>query len=162
MARRRSAKRGGQGTRTPRAATPRGDTAETGLLVLARELAAIARDDAQACALAQALDHLAHAFRPDAALPAALAAATARVRGDKARLLALAWAREQVRLSLGEILERAGGVKRARAELPVEALAWLLLAGFEALAHEPPEARPDRIRTLLALLGPPDAGAPAG
>jgi hypothetical protein len=153
----RPAKRGTKTAPARRSAAPRSDPAEAGLLGLARELAALAAEDGGAPALGRALDRLAEAFRPAAPLPRALAAAAGRASAHKAVRLALAWAREQVRLSLGELLERARAAGRVRSDVAVETLAWLLLAGFEALAHEPPEARPDRGRALAALLGGADA-----
>jgi hypothetical protein len=65
------------------------------------------------------------------------------------RTLALAWAREQVRLGIEEILVRESGAGRVRRDLPLDALAWLALAGCEAAAHEPPGAAADRFALLL-------------
>jgi len=73
--------------------------------------------------------------------------------------LALAWAREQVRLSLQEIVEATPKDQRGRIEATPDTLAWILLAGCEALAHEPASAVADRVRALLELIGhaaPPD------
>ena len=99
-----------------------------------------------------ALDMLATAFEADAPLPGALAHARHAALADAARALALAWAREQLRLSLGEILARAAAAGDVRVTLPADSLAWLVLAGCEALAHEPREAAPDRVKLLAEWL----------
>ena len=66
--------------------------------------------------------------------------------------LALSWAREQLRLSLEETITRSPK-GRPTLGLAPDALAWLLLAACEAIAHEPPSAVADRVRTVLALSG---------
>ena len=101
----------------------------------------------QTCAL-PIFDALAAVFQRGAPLPLALAAARIGARRDKTRALALAWAREQLRLGLGEILARAAAAGDLRASLAAEPLAWLVLAACESLADEPPQAAPDRIRLL--------------
>lgn len=112
---------------------------------LAREVAAVPAS----AGIAPALRLLADAHAPDAELPRALAQAWLRSRDDKTKALALAWAREQVRLALEEIIAREpdrgalGGAADARA--------WVLLAAVEAIAQEPPGAAADRLRTLLEL-----------
>src|SRR2546428_453473 len=111
---------------------------------LARALSA--RPDADASA---ALGLLAAAHAPDAPLPRAMAQAWIRGRKDKTATLALAWAREQVRLALEEILARAP--QRDALGATVETRAWLLLAAAESIAHEPPAAAADRLRALLDL-----------
>ena len=63
----------------------------------------------QTCALPISLDVLASAFEAGAPLPRALAQARSAALRDETRALAVAWAREQLRLSLGEILARAAG-----------------------------------------------------
>jgi hypothetical protein len=72
-------------------------------------------------------------------------------RDDKTARLALAWARERVRLTLEEILARAP----ARGALPgsAETRSWLILAAGEAIALEPTSAAADRLRALLELNG---------
>jgi hypothetical protein len=85
-------------------------------------------------------------------LPPALAAARIGARRDKTRALALAWAREQLRLGLGEILARAAAAGDLRVALAAEPLAWCVLAACESLADEPPQAAPDRIRFLAEWL----------
>ncbi|MBI4246401.1 MAG: hypothetical protein HY614_04350 [Candidatus Rokubacteria bacterium] len=82
------------------------------------------------------------------------AAPPGRSRRDKTHALALAWAREQVRLALGDILDRAAATGAARRDVARDTLAWLVLAAVEALAHEPGEAVPDRIRALREFLRP--------
>src|SRR5262245_43972559 len=119
--------------------------AETGLLALARDLAAppLLGDTAGA------LQRLAAAYAPDAPLPRAVARAWIHGRENKTAALALAWARENVRLALEEILARAP----RHGALPgsAETRSRLLLAAAEAIAHEPPEAVADRVQMLLAL-----------
>ena len=126
--------------------------AETRLLALAGELAALPAGDV----VAQALRALAAAYAPGAPLPRAMAQASLR-SGDKISVLALAWARERVRLALEELLVRAP----ARGTLPgsADTRSWLLLAACEAMALEPPSAVADRLRVLLELTG--HAGDPA-
>ena len=125
--------------------------AETRLLALAREVAALPRDDA----LAAALRALAGAHAPDGATPRAVYGAWLASRGDKTAALALAWAREQVRLALQETIERAR--RPSRVDVAPDTLAWLLLAACESLAHEPPSAVADRLRALLLLPGHAEA-----
>ena len=119
--------------------------AETCLLTLARELASppLSSD------IAGAIHRLAQAYAPDAPLPRAVARAWIDGRESKTAALALAWAREHVRLALEEILARTP----RRAALPgsAETRSRLLLAAAEAIAHEPPEAVDDRLQMLLAL-----------
>lgn len=122
--------------------------AEARLLALARELAGLGRD-----ALPRALRALGAAYAPDAPLPRAVARAFLDTRGDKTSTLALAWAREQVRLALQELLEATPPSARGAIAAPPDTLAWLLLAGAEALAKEPAGAVPDRLRLLASLTG---------
>ena len=117
--------------------------AERRLLDLARELSARGAD------VSAALHLLAAAHAPDAPLPRAMAQARIRGGEDKTAGLALAWAREQVRLALEEILARAP--RRGALGATVETRAWLLLAAAESIAHEPPAAAADRLRALLDL-----------
>jgi hypothetical protein len=70
------------------------------------------------------------------------------------RALALGWAREQARLALRDVLDRAAKAGAVRTDLDRDTLAWLLLAAGEALRHEPPDAVPDRLRALLELVRP--------
>jgi hypothetical protein len=103
-------------------------------------------------ALAAVVEHVASAFDPGAPLPRALYQAWVDSRTDKTRALALAWAREQLRLGLEDVLNAAGRPDAPRA-IPGPTLAWLLLAAFESLAHEPAAAVSDRVRALLDLAG---------
>ena len=80
-------------------------------------------------------------------MPRAVRRAWLAGRGDKTATLALAWAREQVRMALEEILARS----RPAVGLSADTHAWVLLAACEALAHEPPAAVPDRLRALGEL-----------
>jgi len=132
--------------RRPSPATP--SEAERLLLALARELAGLGRD-----ALPRALRALAAAYAPDAPLSRAVARAFLETRGDKTRALALAWAREQVRLALQELVEATPPSARGAVPTRPETLSWLLLAGAEALAKEPPSAVPDRLKALAVLTG---------
>jgi hypothetical protein len=84
-------------------------------------------------------------------LPRAVARAWLAGRGDKTLTLALAWARENVRLALEEALMRAPDAGTLPG--PADARASLLLAACEAIAHEPPAAGVDRLRALLELTG---------
>jgi hypothetical protein len=146
-ARRRTTKRGRpRAPRRPNLVTaPRPTPAERRLLGLAREIARLP--------LAAALERLAAAWAPGGPLLRDVAEAWVRSRSDKTSALALAWAREQVRLSLQEIIEEIPKDKRGRIEATPDTLAWVLLAGCEALAHEPPSAVADRVRALLELTG---------
>ena len=152
MARSKRARRPAK--RRPAAAPPKSPSpspAETALLTLARTLTAVTTSEpSPRAAVATALDVLASVFEAGAPLPRALAQARSAALRDETRALALAWAREQLRLSLGEILARAAG--DLHVTLPAESLAWLVLAACEALADEPREAAPDRLRLLAEWL----------
>ena len=111
--------------------------------------------------LASELTTLSRAGRPPRdTLAEALACFSARLsepaqptpRAVKARRLALAWAREQVRLAFTEVLERATAAGDARRDVPPGMLAWLVLAACEALAQEAPDAVPDRLAALAAFI----------
>jgi hypothetical protein len=150
MARSRKRRRARRTRPSPRTAPTTSNApseAERELLALARELAGLGRD-----ALPRALRVLATAYAPDSPLPEAVARAFLGARGDKTRVLALAWAREQVRLALQEVLEATPPSARGMLSSP-DTVAWLLLAGAEALAKEPPAAVSDRLKTLAALTG---------
>jgi len=133
----------------PPPAPPQPTEAERRLLALARDLSALHGE-----ALPQALDLLAEAYGPEAPLPSELHRAWLAGRGNKTAVLALAWAREQVRLALEEILGAAPVSSRAGLGVSGETRAWIVLAACEALAHEPPSAVPDRIRALAELTRP--------
>ena len=150
----RASKRATHARTTSRAPRPQG--ADAPLLRLARSIAALC-DSTTASPLETALEQLAAAYGHGGDVPAALYEAWLQRhrngRPDKTRALALAWAREQVRLALQELLEAEARRGRVRSDLGAETLAWVLLAGCEALAHEPPGAAPERIRVLLGLAG---------
>jgi hypothetical protein len=129
---------------------PQPSEAESRLLALARDLSVLEGD-----ALPRALDLLAEAYGPEAPLPSALQRAWLAGRGNKTAVLALAWAREQVRLALEEILGGASVGARALFGVSADTRAWIVLAACEALAHEPPSAVPDRVRALAELTRPP-------
>ena len=130
---------------------PRPTSAETHLLRLAREITGLP--------LAAALEKLTAAWAPGAALPGDVAQAFVRSRGDKTSALALAWAREQVRLALEETVAATPKPGRGHIQAAQDTLAWLLLAACESIAHEPPSAVADRVRAILELSG---HGATAG
>ena len=136
----------------PTAAPP--SPAESALLALARTLTSVtAAEPSPRAAVTTALDVLATAFEAGARLPRTLAEARHAALADEAYALALGWAREQLRVSLAEILGRAADAGDVHVTLPAESLAWLVLAACEALADEPPQAAPDRIRLLVSWLG---------
>lgn len=130
---------------------PRPTSAETHLLRLAREITGLP--------LAAAIETLTAAWAPGAALPRDVAQAFLKSRGDKTAALALAWAREQVRLALEEIVAATPKPQRRRIEAGPDLLAWLLLAACESIAHEPPSAVVERVSAILELSG---HGATAG
>ncbi len=132
--------------RRARAAAGPGTTpAEQRLLALAPDIARLP--------LPAALEKLAAAWGPGAPLPEHMARAWLKSRGDKTAALALAWAREQLRLSLQEIVEALPPDRRGRIGAAPDLLAWILLAACEALAHEPPQAVTERVIALLDLVG---------
>lgn len=126
--------------------------AELRLLELAQEVADLARNGDGRLALSRALATLAAAYAPSAPLPHLVYHAWVRSRDDKTATLALGWAREQLRLGLQDVVERALKTSRGGVDLEPETIAWLLLAGCEALAQEPPAAIADRLRALLQLI----------
>ena len=140
-------KKGPRRTPPPARRVGKATEAETRLLALARELAELPAD----ATFADVVGRLGGAHGPDAPLPRALAQAWLRGRNDKTAALALAWAREQVRLALEERLIRAPARGAAAADPATRA--WLLLAAAESIAHEPPAAVADRLRALLELTG---------
>src|SRR5438105_502778 len=141
--RRRVAPRPARHARRPSPAPP--SEAERRLLALARELGGLGRG-AQG-----ARQRAPPPLRPGGRR--AVARAFLATRGDKTGALALAWAREQVRLALQELLEATLPSAHGGPVAPPEALAWLLLAGAEALAQEPASAVADRLRALSLLTG---------
>jgi hypothetical protein len=117
---------------------------------VAREITALSREPGDASA---ALDR---------AIARLTDGRTAGHEADKARRLAVAWAREQVRLALEEVIARAAAEGRARSDLPADTLAWILLAAADALIYEPADAAADRILALRALLAPTSAAGTPG
>ena len=131
-------------------------TAENDLLDLARSLADAARAHASdGKAMEVALLRLEAAFAGGGALPRRYFRSWLRTWSDKTATLALAWAREQVRRGVGEVLERERSQGRVRSDVSPETLSWLVLAASEAMAHEPLGASRDRISMLLEFLRPP-------
>ena len=131
-------------------------TAENDLLDLARSLADAARAHASdGKAMEVALLRLEAAFAGGGALPRRYFRSWLRTWSDKTATLALAWAREQVRRGVGEVLERERSQGRVRSDVSPETLSWLVLAASEAMAHEPLGASRDRIAMLLEFLRPP-------
>ena len=143
--RHRKHKRPPPSRRTKAAAGPRPTHAERRLLGLAREIARLP--------LGAALEKLTAAWAPSAPLPEEVSRAWLKSRGDKTAALALAWAREQVRLSLQEIVEATPKNTRGRIDAAPDTLAWILLAACEALAHEPASAVLERVSAILQLTG---------
>ena len=127
--------------------------AERRLLALAQRVGATVGD---AGGLSTALRTLTAEYSAEAALPRAMSGAWLGSRKDKTAALALAWAREQVRVALRDVLDR----NRTRGALAVDTdtLSWLLLAACEALAYEPMSAVADRVRVLFEITG---AGGPS-
>ncbi len=123
--------------------------AEARLLSLAREVAAIpARTSTPREAMSATIEHLVEAWRPDAPLAAAVFAAWNAARRDDRAALALAFAREQVALGVREVVEAASRAGEVRDDLSVEAMAWLLTAACESIAHGGDRA--ERSRWILA------------
>jgi hypothetical protein len=123
------------------------------LLALARDLTARAAQLTQAADLRAVVDALAAAYGPASPLAAATREDWLRGRGDKNVRLALGWAREQVRLAMVDVVQRAARASLVRSHADAETLAWLWLACCEALAYEPASAAADRVQALVALLG---------
>ena len=98
------------------------------------------------------LEAIATAYAPASPLAHALRDEATAKRQDKAARLALAWAREQVRLAVVELLQRARAARRLRPDGDLDTLAWLCLAAGEALAHEPAEVTGDRLNALTTFL----------
>ena len=123
------------------------------MLALARELTERAAQFTQAADLRAVVDALAAAYGPESPLAAAMREDWLRGRNDKNVRLALGWAREQVRLAIVDVVQRAAQTSLVRAHADAETLAWLWLACCEALAYEPPSAVADRVQALSAFLG---------
>jgi hypothetical protein len=145
--RRTRAKRRRRPRDEPRRRLARPADAEARLLALAREVAALPAD----ATLGDVMRLLTRAHAPDAPLPRVVGQAWVRSRDDKTAALALAWAREQVRLAVEERLLRTPARVAIAADPATRA--WLLLAAAESIAREAPEAAADRLRTLFELTG---------
>lgn len=145
-----------RGARRPRETSA---PAEKRLLDLARRITAVeaAAGGPPTHALVAGLETLVAAYAPDGPLARELDAAWLRGRREKSAALALAWAREQLRLALQELLERAARAAPASTPFRPEARAWLVLAACEAIAREPAAAAPERLRILLELSGHSEA-----
>ena len=124
------------------------------LLALARRIAELHATDGVA-RLEAALERLAAGYGEDGTATTALfetwITSHRAEHREKTRELAVAWAREHIRLALQEILEQEVTAGRVRKDIDAQDLAWILLAGAEALAHEAPGDAPERIRLLLSL-----------
>jgi hypothetical protein len=153
MARPRKRRRRGRTVAPPPAPAAAAPGAEECLLGLARELAEISRgaSDAEG-ALAAAVEHLARAWLPEAPLPAVVFDAWRAARADPSRALSLAFAREQIMLALQDTLAATRKTGHPRDDIGPDALAWLVAAGCESLAHGGDSA--ERIRLLMALCAP--------
>jgi hypothetical protein len=143
----RKAKRPAAPAQRPRRPSP----AEGGLLDLARSLTEAPTAAALTDGLTEALARLEGAFGEGAFLPRQLAQSWLRIRGDKTAMLALGWAREQVRRALFEVIQRECQRGVIRTDAP-EVLAWLLLAAAEVSAHEPGATVGDRLAIVRDLL----------
>lgn len=129
---------------------------EMALLELAQRLSAIAaEDEPPGTSLRGALERVVASYARGGALAKLVADAWRAATTDKRAALSLAWAREQLRLAVADVLAREAKGGRLRADLPLDAVAWVVLAGAEAVMHELPERAVDRIDTLLALVEPP-------
>jgi hypothetical protein len=144
----RTAPRSTATAQRPRRPSP----AEASLLDLARALTESATAPAPPDGLTTALSRLESAFGTDAPLPRQLAESWLRTRGDKTAILALGWAREQVRRALTDVVQRERLRGAIRTDIPGEAVAWLLLAAAEASAHEPGGTVGDRLTMVRDLL----------
>jgi hypothetical protein len=151
-------KRGKRRRRAPRARRPTTPAAsadaERHLLVLAARVSAIAAEhDAPETSLRAAIDELLAAYAADGPLAATLTDAWRGARADKRAALALAWAREQLRLAIEDVLAREAKADRIRPGLGLDALAWLVLVAAESIVYEPAGVAIDRAETLLAIVG---------
>ncbi len=150
-ARRRAASSRRSTTPTSAPVTIADVTADRDLLGLAQQVAAIA-EGADEAPIRQALEALAAAFAHDG--PTARRFFEAWLARTEASALAVAWAREQLRLALEDLVAREAKHGRVRTDVPAATLAWMLLAGAEAMAHEPPGDAAVRIDALLAVIAP--------
>jgi hypothetical protein len=135
-------------------AAPKPSDAERHLLALAARLSTVgAEGDPPVTPLGVTVKDLLGAHAADGALAEALIDARRVARADKRAALALAWAREQVRLAVEEVLAREAKAERLHPALPLDAVAWVLLVAAESLVHDPSGGALDRLDTLLALAG---------
>lgn len=109
--------------------------------MLARDLAALAETAPSGRLLDAALERLATVPGP-----------ASSDHGDKTRALATAWAQEQARLAMQEILDREDRRGALRSDLPRPLVAWLLIAARTTLAEETPDARDERLQALGRFL----------
>jgi hypothetical protein len=142
--------------RAPRRRRRRGPRVESRLLPLAREVGAIAKAlDPPGVRRDRALGAITRTFAGDPGLTAALLDEWRQARSDEHLALALAWAREQVRGALQEILESGVAAGAVRKEPDAAALAWIVLAACEALLREAPDGgvlpTGDLLRALARL-----------
>ena len=114
---------------------------ERRLLALARDLAALAEAAPPGRLLDTALERLASVAGP-----------APTDHGTKTRALATAWAQEQARLAMKEILDSEARRGALRGDLPRPLVAWLLIAARATLAAEPPDARDERLQALGRFL----------
>jgi hypothetical protein len=155
------ARRKARRARPPRShEPPRIRAVEERGLPLVKELARVARlPDPPVTRLEGALEILFGALgRGDDRFAGLLLEGWLRARRDKRYRLTLAWLREQIRLSLEEILRDGVALGAFRADLdPVLFSALCLAAAEGALLHAPTEggsAPPDAlVRSLLGLAG---------
>lgn len=129
---------------------------ESELLAVAGRLSAAAAEaEPPATSLRAAIEALVAGYIRGGALASVVAEAWRAAGADKRAALSLAWAREQLRLAVADVLAREAKAGRLRADLPLDTLAWAVLAGAEAVMYEPPESAADRIDALLGLVEPP-------
>jgi hypothetical protein len=111
-----------------------------------------AEPEPSATSLRAATEILFGAFSAGGALAPALLDAWRVARNDKRTALALAWAREQLRLAIADVIAREAKALRMTSDAPIDALAWALLVAAEACVHEAPGSPPERIDAALALV----------
>jgi hypothetical protein len=140
----------------PRARPLRGSSdVEREVLALAQRIAAIAAEpEPPATSWRAALELIVTAHAADGRLAPALIETWQRVRTDKRATLALGWAREQLRLAVADVLAREAKARRLRGDVPLDALAWVVVAASESAVHEAPASLGDRVDALLAVTAP--------
>ncbi|PYM13081.1 MAG: hypothetical protein DMD81_22175 [Candidatus Rokuibacteriota bacterium] len=125
---------------------------ESELLRLAREVVAVVRAESAGSALRAALTTIARAYEPGDALARALATAWLEPARDSESALAVAWAEEQLRLALEDVLAADVARGHVRDDLSLGTLSWLLRAACETMAREAPGLIAERIEALLAFV----------